>query len=145
MRRIAVTTEIAAPVEVVWAQLTDTASFADWNPFMPAMTGTLAVGEKLAVRIVPPGGKAMTFRPAVTAVEENCRLEWLGRFLVPGLFDGRHSFTLEATESGTRLTQEETFTGVLVPLLASTLARTEDGFRAMNEALRARAEQVVAG
>ncbi|HEX6351723.1 SRPBCC domain-containing protein [Actinophytocola sp.] len=137
MRRITVTTEIAAPVEVVWARLTDTASFASWNPFMPSLEGMLAVGEKLTVRITPPGGKGMTFRPTVTAVEENHRLEWLGRFLVPGLFDGRHSFTLEAIEGGTRLTHEETFTGVLVPLMASTLAKTEDGFRAMNEALRA--------
>jgi hypothetical protein len=138
MRRIAVTTEIAAPVEVVWAQLTDTASFADWNPFVQSLEGTLAVGEKLTVRITPPGGKGMTFRPTVTAVEENRRLEWLGRFLVPGLFDGRHSFTLEAVEGGTRLTQEETFTGALVPLMASVLKKTEDGFRAMNEALRDR-------
>lgn len=138
MRKIAVTTEIAAPVEVVWAQLTDTASFADWNPFIQSLEGTLAVGEKLTVRITPPGGKGMTFRPTVTAVEENRRLEWLGRFLVPGLFDGRHSFTLEAVEGGTRLTQEETFTGALVPLMASVLKKTEDGFRAMNEALRDR-------
>lgn len=137
MRRIAVVTEIAAPVEVVWARLTDTASFGDWNPFIQSLEGTLAVGEKLTVRIAPPGGKAMTFRPTVTAVEENRRLEWLGRFLVPGLFDGRHSFTLEPFEGGTRLTQEETFTGVLVPLMASVLKKTEAGFRAMNEAVAA--------
>lgn len=142
MRKITVTTEIAAPVEVVWAQLTDTESFAQWNPFVQSLAGSLTEGERLTVRITPPGGKAMTFRPTVTVVEEGCRLEWLGRLLMPGLFDGRHSFTLEPTESGTRLTQEETFTGALVPLIG--LAKTEDGFRAMNEALRERAERVAA-
>src|SRR5688500_10768177 len=109
MRRISVTTEIAAPVEVVWAQLTGTASFGDWNPFMPSLEGTLEEGARLQVRITPPGGKAMTFRPTVTAAEENSKLEWLGRFLVRGLFDGRHTFTLKATAEGTELTQEETF------------------------------------
>jgi hypothetical protein len=136
MRRITVTTEIAAPVEVVWAQLTDTASFASWNPFIESLEGALEEGERLAVRITPPGGKAMTFRPTVTAVEEGRRLEWLGRLLMPGVFDGRHSFTLEPTATGTRLIQEETFTGMLVPLIG--LAKTKEGFRLMNEALRER-------
>lgn len=144
MRRISVTTEINAPVEVVWAQLADTATFAEWNPFMPRLDGALSKGGRLEVRITPPGAKGMTFRPTVTAVEEGRKLEWLGRFLVPGLFDGRHSFTLTATAEGTRMTQEETFTGVLVPVLASTLAKTESGFRLMNEALKERAERVAA-
>lgn len=141
MRRISVTTEIDAPAEVVWAQLTDTATFAEWNPFMPSLEGPLSEGARLTVRITPPGGKGMTFRPTVTAVEEDRELEWLGRFLVRGLFDGRHGFVLEPTATGCRLTQAETFTGVLVPLLASTLAKTEEGFRQMNEALKARAER----
>lgn len=144
MRRIAVTTEINAPVEVVWAQLTDTATFADWNPFMPKLAGTLAEGERLEVRITPPGAKGMTFRPTVTVAEQCRKLEWLGRFLVPGLFDGRHSFTLAATPGGTSLTQEEVFTGVLVPALASTLKKTESGFQQMNEALKERAERIAA-
>ncbi|GAB1508828.1 SRPBCC family protein [Actinophytocola sp. KF-1] len=144
MRRISVTTEINAPTEVVWAQLTDTAAFADWNPFMPSLEGALVKGERLTVRITPPGVKGMTFRPTVTVVEEGRKLEWLGRLLFPGLFDGRHSFVLEPTASGCRLTQEETFTGVLVPVLASTLAKTEEGFRQMNEALKERAERVAA-
>ncbi len=141
MHRIAVTTEIAAPVETVWAELTNTAAFPEWNPFIQELTGELALGGRLRVRIAPPGGKAMTFRPTVVVLEPGRRLEWLGRLLLPGIFDGRHRFTLEETETGTRLTQEETFTGVLVPLLAKTLTKTEDGFREMNEAMKNRAEK----
>ncbi len=139
MRRIAVTTEIAAPAEAVWAQLTDTESFPAWNPFIQSLSGTVAVGARLEACIAPPNGRPMTFRPTVTVVEEGRRLEWLGRLLLPGVFDGRHSFTLEPFAGGTRLTQAETFTGILVPLLGSTLTKTEEGFRQMNEALRARA------
>lgn len=138
MRRIAVTTEIKAPVEAVWAELTNTEAFPSWNPFM-SLAGPLEVGARLEVRIAPPGGRPMTFRPTVTAFEAGRRLEWLGRLVLPGIFDGRHEFTLEPVAGGTRLTQAETFTGILVPLTASTLAKTEEGFRAMNEALRARA------
>jgi hypothetical protein len=140
MHRIAVTTEIAAPVEAVWAQLTDASGFPTWNPFITSLEGTLEKGERLAVRIAPPNGKAMTFRPTVTAAETGRKLEWLGRLLMPGVFDGRHTFTLEPTATGTRLTQEETFTGILVPLTGSTLAKTKAGFQAMNEVLKARAE-----
>jgi hypothetical protein len=139
MRKISTTTEIEAPAEAVWAQLTDTAAYPTWNPFIQSLTGRLAVGEKLTARIAAPGGKPMTFRPTVIAFEENHHLEWLGRLVLPGVFDGRHSFTLEPVPGGTRLTQAETFTGILVPLLGSTLTKTGEGFRQMNEALRARA------
>jgi hypothetical protein len=140
MRRIAVTTEINAPVEAVWAQLTGTSEFPTWNPFITSLEGALRKGERLKVRIAPPNGKPMTFRPTVTAAEEGRRVEWLGRLLMPGIFDGRHAFTLEPTETGTRLTQEETFTGILVPLTGGTLAKTKAGFVAMNEKLKVRAE-----
>lgn len=141
MRTLTVSTDITAPPDVVWDVLTDTAAFAAWNPFMPRLVGDLAVGQRLEVRIEPPGGRGMTFRPTVTAVEHGRRLEWLGRLGVPGVFDGRHSFTLAPLPGGgTRLTQAESFTGVLVPLTGRTLARTEEGFAAMNEALRVRAE-----
>jgi len=43
------------------------------------------------------------------------------------------------------LAQEETFTGVLVPLMARSLDRhTQPAFEAMNAALKHRAEQPVA-
>lgn len=83
----------------------------------------------------------MTFRPTITAVEAERRLEWLGRLLVPGVFDGRHSFQLEDLGQGrTRLTQAESFSGALAGLTGKTLERTQAGFEAMNQALRLRAE-----
>lgn len=144
MKHLSVTTDISAPPAAVWAALTDLAAFAGWNPFITSADGELAVGSRLAIRIQPPGGRPMTFRPAVTALESGRRLEWLGRLGVPGIFDGRHSFELtELPDGGTRLVQEETFSGVLVPLMGQTLERTRDGFALMNEALRERAEAAV--
>jgi len=141
MRSISVTTEITAPAETVWATLSAVSEYAAWNPFITSFTGELAVGSRVEVRIVPPGGRPMTFRPTITEVTPGRRLEWLGRFLAPGLVDGRHSFLIEALDdSRTRLTQAEEFSGVLVPVLGSMLEGTRAGFAAMNEAVRLRAE-----
>jgi hypothetical protein len=55
---------------------------------------------------------------------------------MPGLFDGRHSFTLTPMAGQRTLVQQsETFTGLLTPLTGSILTRTRAGFLAMNEAL----------
>jgi hypothetical protein len=87
----------------------------------------------------------MTLRPTVQAVQPARRLEWLGHLGIPGIFDGRHSFLLEPLPDGrTRFVQQEAFSGFMVPFTGKLLARTEAGFRAMNEALSMRAETQVA-
>jgi hypothetical protein len=141
-RRVSHAIEIDGSPAAVWATLTDLDSFPSWNPFMLKVEGDLRVGGRLAVTIQPPGRRASTFRPTVLAVEPERELRWLGRILIPGLFDGEHRFLLEAVPGGTRLTQAERFSGILVAPLKRSLDGTELGFRAMNEALKARAEQV---
>ena len=133
--------EIDAPPHAVWAVLTDLDGYSDWNPLVVSSQGTVAVGEQLTNRLQPPGGRAITFRPKVTVVESERVFEWLGRPGLPGIFDGRHRFEIEATSTGTRFTQTETFKGVLVRFMKKSLdTQTVKGFEAMNEALKARAE-----
>ena len=140
-KHIEATTDIGAPVERVWAVLTDFARYPDWNPFIRHIEGPLEAGGRLRVRIEPPGGRGMTFRPTLLAVEPGRELRWRGRLLVPGLFDGEHAFRLHARRRGTRLRQEEDFGGLLLPLFGGArLARTRRGFEAMNAALKRRAE-----
>ncbi len=124
------------PAEQIWRTLTDLDGYDGWNPFITAAAGVVEVGQRLALRMQPPGGRAMTFEPWVTAVEEHRYLEWLGRLGMPGLFDGRHSFSLTPLPGGrTLLQQSETFPGALVPFAGSMLAPTRAGFEAMNDAL----------
>jgi hypothetical protein len=74
-------------------------------------------------------------------VDHNRAFEWLGRLVMPLLFDGRHRFELVPNGDGTRLIHTEHFTGLLVPLLKKSLdTKTVAGFEAMNTALKARAE-----
>ncbi|MCA9315228.1 MAG: SRPBCC domain-containing protein [Planctomycetes bacterium] len=137
-------TEIAieAPADVVWSILTDVEHWSEWNPFLTQGSGVLAPGAKLRVTFQPPGGKPMTLRPIVLAVDPPRELRWRGRLLMPGIFTGEHAFLLESTSStSTRFVQSERFTGILVPFLKKMLTGpTQQGFLAMNEALKTRAE-----
>lgn len=84
----------------------------------------------------------MTFKPAVKSADAARELRWLGRLLLPRLFDGAHIFELRARdEGGARLVQREEFRGALVsPLLRWVGKSTQRGFEEMNGALKARAE-----
>src|SRR5438067_346172 len=114
--------EIDAAADRVWDVLTDFASYPEWNPFIVAAAGRPATGERLTLRMQPPGGRAMTFRPVVREAQPCRRLRWLGRFLLPGLFDGEHVFSVEPLAEGrVRLVQEERFRGLLVRPLSRSL------------------------
>jgi hypothetical protein len=135
-------TVIAAPAEDVWSILADFAAYPSWNPFIPRISGDLEVGARLEVELSPPGGRAMTMRPTMREVQPGRTLRWLGELGLPGLFDGEHSFQIEPLEeTQVRFVQSELFSGILVPLLMSFIGdSTKQGFEAMNQALKVRAE-----
>jgi hypothetical protein len=95
--------DIAATPDRVWSILTDFSAYPDWNPFIRSIRGVPEQGARLVVRIQPSGAKAMTFRPTVLTATRDRELCWLGRLLVPGLFDGEHRFTIQpiADKKGT--------------------------------------------
>lgn len=143
MRAIEAEVEIDAPAEVVWEVLVDLDSYAEWNPFVVEAEGSVARGERLTVRIEPPGSRGATFRPVVLAAERARRFEWLGRFLLPKVFDGHHQFLIHPLGGDrVRFVQREEFSGVLVPVFLDEDA-TAQGFGAMNEALKQRVEEQV--
>lgn len=132
--------EIDAPVETVWEVITDLDAYYEWNPFIPMASGEPHVGERIRIRVEPPGSFGGTFRPRVEIHEPNRRLVWLGRLGLPGLFDGRHDLAAESLpESRTRFVQRETFSGLLVPVFFRENA-VRRGYESMNAALKERAE-----
>ena len=133
--------EIDAPAQDVWAAVADTGSYPEWNPFIRRLEGELREGATLEVRIEPPGGRGMTFKPKVLVAEPGRELRWLGRFLLPGIFDGEHSLRVEPIdERRTRFVQSERFSGILVGASKRALDKTQTGFEQMNAALKARVE-----
>ena len=143
MKELHTEIEIQASDKRVWQLLTDFGSFPEWNPFIRQAKGEAKVGARLEVRIQPSGASGMTFKPVVLKVEPNRELRWIGRLLMPGLFDGEHIFTIETLDTNrVRFTQREVFTGLLVPLFARSLDKdTRRGFEEMNQALKSQAEQ----
>jgi len=134
--------DIDAPPELVWEVLSDLDAYPQWNPFITSATGTLEVGGRLTLTMQPVGARRVTMRPTVLEATPGRRLRWLGRVVVPGLFDAEHRFTISGRDGGSRLAQEESFRGVLAPLMARSLHRhTLPAFHAMNEAVKRRAER----
>ena len=143
MKQIRTEITIAASAQRVWQVLTDFSAFPQWNPFIKSIEGHLQPGMKLEVRIEPPKGMGMTFKPRVLSVVAERELRWAGHLLIPGLFDGQHSFVIDPQgEEQVTFVHGEKFTGLLVPLLEVTglFKNTQEGFEAMNQALKTRAE-----
>jgi hypothetical protein len=135
--------DIDASARRVWRVLTDLSSYAQWNPFITHAQGTAEPGTRLTLRMQPVGARGVTLRPTVIEASPGHRLRWRGRFVVPGLFDAEHIFTITSLDGGgVRLAQDEHFQGLLVPLLAGSLDdHTLPAFEAMNAALKQRAER----
>lgn len=135
-----ITTDILinAPMPRVWEVLTDFPRWTEWNPTIRSLSGELRLGARLIARMHPSQGRPMTFRPRVVALDPGRSFAWQGRLLLPGLFDGRHSFTLTPEGAATRLRHAEHFRGVLVPFVPA--ARFTADFHALNVALKARVE-----
>lgn len=141
MRAISEEIEIKAEPSAVWAILTDLAGWAEWNPFIREAAGEVSEGAKLKLRMFPTGGNPISMSPKLLAVRQDEELRWLGNLIVPGIFDGEHSFVLTAVPGGTKLVQGEKFTGILVPLFGKVIERASADFRKLNQALKERAEQ----
>jgi hypothetical protein len=122
MKELFTEIEIAASPERVWRILVDFSQFPEWNPFIREAEGEIKEGSRLKVRIEPPGGTRMTFRPVVKRVVMNRELRWLGRLFIPGLLDGEHCFEILLIGTGKlSFIQRETFRGILVSLFWKSL------------------------
>ncbi|NQT74288.1 MAG: SRPBCC domain-containing protein [Chloroflexi bacterium] len=65
MREIRTDIRINATSSKVWSVLADFEKYPSWNPFIVDAKGVIEEGKRLKVRISPPGGKPMAFKPIV--------------------------------------------------------------------------------
>ena len=106
----------ASPAQV-WARLTDAAAFPGWNSTVTSIEGTIAQGERLAIR-VPISDRV--FKPKVVEFETDRRMVWQDGGAP--MFRGRRTFTLTPTDDGkTQFSMVEEFTGLMLPMIASSL------------------------
>jgi hypothetical protein len=142
-RLIKTETIIKADPDRVWAEMTDFASFPDWNPFVRKAQGRLEPGEQLKIQLRLDHGLPMTFRPRVTVVEPGRELRWLATLGRAGVFDVDRAFQITPHDGGVMFVMSEECTGWLTPVLFATNleAQLYRGYDAFNEALRKRVEQ----
>ncbi len=114
----AVSIDIAAPAAAVWSRLTDARSFPTWNSTVKSIDGTIAKGEKLAIK-VPISDR--TFTPRVVELEAGTRMVWADG-MAP-MFRGERTFTLAPGPDGktTTFSMVETFAGLMLPMIKGSL------------------------
>ncbi len=133
--------EIDAPPDAVWTVLAATERYAEWNPFITELHGTLAVDARLEIVVAPPESSEMRFSPRVLVATPGRELRWRGVLGHPVLFSGEHFFQLVDTgKRTTRFVHGEDFKGLLLKFLSGKLENTARGFVLMNQALKRRVE-----
>jgi hypothetical protein len=133
--------DIHASAGRVWQVLTDFAAYPQWNPFVVSAAGAPRQGERLRIRVQPPGTTGSNFTPLVLVAEPGRELRWVGT-LPLGSFRGEHFMRLEPLGAErVRFHHGEIFSGWLLPLVWRMQgAAIERGYALMNEAMKQRAE-----
>ncbi len=121
-REISTEIEISAPPEKVWNILTNINDWHKWNPIVVQASGSPSIGSELTITMRGEEGKdGPKYMPVVTRFQEASSFEWRATMMAGFMFTNGRGFKLEKTDSGTRLTNTETFKGMMVPLFWSKL------------------------
>jgi len=133
-----VTCTIQASADRIWALLTDAAGFPRWNSTVTSLGGTIALGERLALRV--PTAPTRTFKPRVTAFEPGARMEWSDG--AAPMFKGVRTYALTSKGDGvTEFAMTEVFSGVMLPLIKGSLPDFGPVFEAYAADLKREAER----
>jgi hypothetical protein len=145
--------EIDAPIDLVWAVMLDTASYAEWNPFVVQADcpSPPRVGDPILLHVRWADGKGTTSPERIRIVDPPHAVDGVRRATLAyvyeglparlGLVKGIRYQRLSQSEGGGPTSYEtvEEFSGPLVRLAGPR--RVEDGFRRHAEALKTRCEQ----
>ncbi|MGB0563689.1 MAG: SRPBCC family protein [Spirulinaceae cyanobacterium] len=132
-RQTTIALDIAAPIEQIWAVLTDAAQFPAWNSTIIELNGAIAPGGKLQLRSTLAPER--TFKLKVKAFEPPTRLSW-------GDAMGTRTYTLTPnSEGGTRFQMTEVIGGPLFPFFARLIPPFDESFNQFAADLKRTAEE----
>lgn len=116
--RYAVSATVRAEPAAVWARLTDAKAFPSWNSTVTSIEGDIAPGAKLTLRV--PSAPGRSFTPKVVRFDAPRVMVWQDGFAP--MFQGTRTFTLTPGADGTtEFTMEETFKGLMLPMIKGSL------------------------
>jgi hypothetical protein len=132
---------IQAPAEVIWEIVKDIERWHEWNPTYPKAAGQVRIGEVLKLTLALPGQPEQEIRPRVLEWVPNEQLHWQLTMLGGLIRTLRYIEITPLAETGCIVDNGELFSGLMGPSLGKRMGRPiARGFKAMNEALKARAE-----
>jgi hypothetical protein len=139
--RIADRVGIQAPAEVIWDVLYDLPRWSEWNPTYPRAGGEIRIGQMLEMTLALPGQGEQAIRGKVLDWVPNEQLHWQVS-LLGGMIRTLRYLEIETLAPGSCVVDNgEIFRGLMGPSLGRRLrGPIQRGFRAMNEALKTRAE-----
>jgi uncharacterized protein YndB with AHSA1/START domain len=130
--------EIDAPPAKIWSLLTTAPEFPKWNSTVESIEGTIAAGQKIAVKV--PSAPGRTFNLKVGEVEPEKRMVW--RDGMAPMFQGVRTFELAKRSDGTtEFKMVEVFSGLMLPMIAGHLPDFAPVFEAYAADLKKAAER----
>ena len=138
MKSFAVSIDIHATPEAVWAILTDGAKWTEWNPTIEKVEGAITSGGKLKVYTKLSPGRAFPVR--VSEFTPPQRMVWTGGLPLE-LFKGVRTYTLTPKDGGVEFAMREVFSGLMSPLILRSIPDLQPSFDVFAAALKRRAEQ----
>ncbi len=129
--------DIHAPPDRIWSILTNGPAFPSWNSTVISLEGTVALGEKLALKAkVAP---ERTFNLKVTKLTPEQEMEWSDGFAP--MFKGVRTYTLQPKPGGvTEFVMTEVFSGAMLPMIRGSLPDFGPPFEAFARDLKRAAE-----
>ena len=114
-RSVRASLTIKAAPEDIWKILTDTESYADWNPLHVAVEGEFEPGATMLIEMRNPDRSLSILSPRVIQVVPNQLINQTGG--VRGALAYDHTWQLDPVDGGTRVTQREDYQGIGVLFL----------------------------
>ena len=131
-RSTAVSIQIDASPEVVWALLTNAESFPKWNSTVISIDGKIELGEK--IKLVAAIAPDRTFKIQIKDMQPHQSMVW-------GDSMGKRTFTLEAKNGGTYFTMYEKIGNPMFPLFANKIPDFDEAFEQYAADLKVAAEK----
>lgn len=135
--QVTVSIAISAAPEKIWALLTNAGDFPRWNSTVQGIEGRIAQGEKIKLRatIAPK----RTFALTVSTFKPNEKMVWQ-QGAAP-MFKGVRTYTLTRQGNMTVFTMAESFSGLMLPMIAGSLPDFSQPFEQYAADLKKEAER----
>ncbi|RAK67913.1 SRPBCC domain-containing protein [Phenylobacterium kunshanense] len=132
---------VQAPAELIWEIVHDLHLWEEWNPTYTRAAGVIRIGEPLSLDLALPGQPVQEIRPRVLEWVPNEQLHWQLKLMGGMIRTVRYIEITPLSDAGCIVDNGEIFGGLMGPSLGKRMGRSvRQGFQAMNEALKARAE-----